>query len=56
MLTSMVWHLEGPAVQIKFLFPQHDIAHLGGKVAVTCKTPVFTVNTTESRGKWLGYN
>ena len=27
------------------------IYQLGGKETVTCKTPVFTVNTTESRGK-----
>ena len=25
---SILWHLEGPAVQTKLLFPQHDNTHL----------------------------
>ena len=29
---------------------------LSGKVAVTWKNPVFAIKTTESGGKWPGYN
>lgn len=62
-LTSMVWHLEGPAVQTELLFLNMTMLtyQLGGKVAVTPqylllipqKVEASGQRTTEARGHCL---
>ena len=54
----MEWHLEGRLCRPSYYFLNMKMYtyQLGGKVTVTSKNLVFTVNTTESGRKWPGYN